>query len=198
MTFVGDNLEKKGHFFPYLFLSIMLHLGVLLASKMIILPPPINPIDYQLAVKLMDVAGPPKITSSKSTKNLKSPRISNRISKTKRSATNIPMTTPITQNQLHSYTKPAGPLAVLEKPASPGINYAPHIAQNFFKEGKEDKLHFPQITYKEVLMEKPKDIGTGPVLKGDPGQIASSSSELGQGKDADDRERYGFKAPDLL
>lgn len=206
MAFVVYSLRRKEPFFRYLFLSMMLHLGILLASKIIIFPPTTNPEDYQLVVKIMDMPEQPKIAISKPLKGKKTVRTR----KLKRVITKAPISEQALLKHPHpilSFARPklVIPPAVLEKPILPSLRYETHIPQNFLKEGEKDLLHPPQITYKEAILANPKDIGTESTVAGKTGQIPASSHspspyKSGQGKEisgliAGERDIYGFKPP---
>jgi TonB family protein len=168
-----------------------------LASKIVILPLPTQPEEEQFVVKLIDMPVQLKKNISKRSRKAKLIKKPKKVITTKQdSLKQLPP--PPTSDR----PKPDSPPPILEKPILPIPRYEAHIPQNFFKAGKEDLVHSPQIAYKEVLSANPKDIST---YVGEPGQMAPSSHlsptpKSGQGIEISglmkgDEERYGFKQP---
>jgi len=152
MAFVVYSMGKKRTFIPYLFLSMMFHLSILLISKIVILASPSNPEESPLVVKLMDIAEqrqitisePPKRTKLLQTRKVPKPTTNPPILKKQDFLKQLPL--PLSLNR----TKSVAPPAVLEKPVLPGVKHKAHILQNLLNEGKEELLHYPQITDKKL------------------------------------------------
>jgi len=199
MAFVVYSMGKKRTFIPYLFLSMMFHLSILLISKIVILASPSNPEESPLVVKLMDIAEqrqiiiskPPKRTKLLQTRKVPKPTTNPPILKKQDFLKQLPL--PLSLNR----TKSVAPPAVLEKPVLPGVKHKAHILQNLLNEGKEELLHYPQITDKKLLSANPIDIGTESTDVAKPAQIATFPGSR-QGKEIFgliEGERSGFKQP---
>jgi protein TonB len=206
MTFIDFRWKKENSIFPYIALSISIHLVILLISKIIPSPPSLTPKEYQMIVRIVDI---PK-QSKKITKTKAVKKSSLQPRKKRQKSFRIKPTSKYLPKQLppaiSAHTPEPTHLSLLQK-NQPIIRRTEKIhprgvyKAQVFLEAEESQVYVPQITHKEELMAKPRDIGRGEVLS--PG-LLSPSPPLSQSISREGvahpqkiriKEKYGFKPP---